>query len=50
MDFQPTEDQRALRAGVRELLGRRFGRDALRAAVDGAAAADGGAAVGGAAA
>jgi alkylation response protein AidB-like acyl-CoA dehydrogenase len=32
--FQLTEDQRALKAGVRELLGRRFGREALRAAVD----------------
>ncbi|MEV7275654.1 acyl-CoA dehydrogenase family protein [Streptomyces sp. NPDC093111] len=35
MDFRLTEDQRALRRGVRELLDRRFGRDALRAAVDG---------------
>ncbi|MGN9760903.1 acyl-CoA dehydrogenase family protein [Streptomyces sp. SD31] len=34
MRFQLTEDQRALRDGVRELLARRFGRDALRAAVD----------------
>ncbi|BBC34162.1 putative acyl-CoA dehydrogenase [Streptomyces graminofaciens] len=34
MRFQPTEDQLALRAGVRGLLERRFGRDALRAAVD----------------
>ncbi|MEV6292316.1 acyl-CoA dehydrogenase [Streptomyces sp. NPDC051896] len=34
MRFQLTEDQRALKAGVRELLGRRFGREALRAAVD----------------
>ncbi|MFD9632179.1 acyl-CoA dehydrogenase family protein [Streptomyces violascens] len=34
MDFQPTEDQRALRAGMRELLEARFDRDALRAAVD----------------
>ncbi|RSS56086.1 acyl-CoA dehydrogenase family protein [Streptomyces sp. WAC06614] len=42
MDFQPTEDQRALRAGVRELLAARFGREALRAAV---AAAEGGAPV-----
>jgi alkylation response protein AidB-like acyl-CoA dehydrogenase len=32
--FQLTEEQRALKAGVRELLGRRFGREALRAAVD----------------
>ncbi|MFF4689485.1 acyl-CoA dehydrogenase family protein [Streptomyces sp. NPDC001307] len=34
MRFQLTEEQRALKAGVRELLGRRFGREALRAAVD----------------
>ncbi|UXY20476.1 acyl-CoA/acyl-ACP dehydrogenase [Streptomyces cynarae] len=34
MRFQPTDDQRALRAGVRGLLQRRFGRGALRAAVD----------------
>ncbi|WP_156725034.1 acyl-CoA dehydrogenase family protein [Streptomyces apocyni] len=32
MDFQLTDDQRALRAGVREMLRRRFGREALRAA------------------
>ncbi|MEX0173452.1 acyl-CoA dehydrogenase family protein [Streptomyces sp. LMG1-1-1.1] len=34
MDFRLTEDQRALRKGVRELLARRFDREALRAAVD----------------
>ncbi|MFJ1863959.1 acyl-CoA dehydrogenase family protein [Streptomyces sp. NPDC088097] len=34
MDFQPTEDQRALRAGVRGLLAGRYGREALRASVD----------------
>ncbi|MEV6249313.1 acyl-CoA dehydrogenase family protein [Streptomyces sp. NPDC051742] len=34
MDFRLTEDQRALRKGVRELLDRRFDRDALRGAVD----------------
>ncbi|GAB2992742.1 acyl-CoA dehydrogenase family protein [Streptomyces pseudoechinosporeus] len=34
MDFQLAEDQRALRAGVRELLTGRFGREQLRAAVD----------------
>ncbi|MFK4224019.1 acyl-CoA dehydrogenase family protein [Streptomyces sp. NPDC019890] len=34
MDFRLTDDQRALQRGVRELLGGRFGRDALRAAVD----------------
>jgi alkylation response protein AidB-like acyl-CoA dehydrogenase len=33
--FQLTDDQRALKAGVRELLARRFGSEALRAAVDG---------------
>ncbi|WP_172386770.1 acyl-CoA dehydrogenase family protein [Streptomyces sp. MNP-20] len=33
MDFQPDDDQRALRDGFRALLGGRFGRDALRAAV-----------------
>ncbi|OKI62941.1 acyl-CoA dehydrogenase family protein [Streptomyces sp. MJM1172] len=40
MDFQPTRDQRDLRAGVRELLAGRYGRDALRAAVDGGCAVD----------
>ncbi|MFI1284735.1 acyl-CoA dehydrogenase family protein [Streptomyces sp. NPDC020858] len=34
MHFQPTEEQRDLRAGVRELLARRYGREALRASVD----------------
>ncbi|UFR03887.1 acyl-CoA/acyl-ACP dehydrogenase [Streptomyces sp. Go40/10] len=34
MRFRLTDDQAALRAGVRELLERRFGRQALRAAVD----------------
>ncbi|MER5889993.1 acyl-CoA dehydrogenase family protein [Streptomyces sp. NPDC001941] len=34
MRFQLTDDQKALRAGIRELLARRFDRDALRAAVD----------------
>ncbi|MGW3666427.1 acyl-CoA dehydrogenase family protein [Streptomyces sp. NPDC005141] len=34
MDFRLTDDQRALRQGVRELLEGRFGRAALRAAVD----------------
>ncbi|MET8285727.1 acyl-CoA dehydrogenase family protein [Streptomyces sp. NPDC005132] len=33
MDFQLTEDQRALRGGVRALLAGRFGPEALRAAV-----------------
>ncbi|MEU3280913.1 acyl-CoA dehydrogenase family protein [Streptomyces antibioticus] len=33
MRFQLSDDQRALRAGVRELLARRFDREALRAAV-----------------
>ncbi|MEU4166470.1 acyl-CoA dehydrogenase [Streptomyces sp. NPDC026665] len=34
MDFRLTDDQRALRQGIRELLRGRFGREALRAAVD----------------
>ncbi|MBE1598086.1 MULTISPECIES: acyl-CoA dehydrogenase family protein [Streptomyces] len=34
MRFRLTEDQQALRDGVREFLARRFGREALRAAVD----------------
>ncbi|MFD9881730.1 acyl-CoA dehydrogenase family protein [Streptomyces alboflavus] len=34
MDFQLSEDQRALRRGLRDVLEGRFGRDALRAAVD----------------
>ncbi len=34
MRFQPTDDQRALRGAVRGLLARRFGGEALRAAVD----------------
>ncbi|WP_406061031.1 acyl-CoA dehydrogenase family protein [Streptomyces sp. NBC_01077] len=34
MDFRLTEDQRALRRGVRDLLEGRFGREALRTAVD----------------
>ncbi|MEU3500484.1 acyl-CoA dehydrogenase family protein [Streptomyces hundungensis] len=34
MDFQLTEEQRALKSGMRELLAARFDRDALRAAVD----------------
>jgi alkylation response protein AidB-like acyl-CoA dehydrogenase len=34
MRFRLTDDQRALRAGVRELLARRFGAQALRAAVE----------------
>ncbi|MER6050650.1 acyl-CoA dehydrogenase family protein [Streptomyces sp. NPDC001793] len=34
MDFQLTDDQRALRDGTRGLLAGRFGRDRLRAAVD----------------
>ncbi|MFK4182663.1 acyl-CoA dehydrogenase family protein [Streptomyces sparsogenes] len=35
MDFRLTDDERALRAGVRELLEGRFPRERLRAAVDG---------------
>ncbi|NUP41694.1 MAG: acyl-CoA dehydrogenase family protein, partial [Streptomyces sp.] len=34
MDFRLTDDQRALRAGVRELLEGRFPRERLRAVVD----------------
>ncbi|MFJ8016554.1 acyl-CoA dehydrogenase family protein [Streptomyces sp. NPDC096339] len=34
MDFQPTEEQEDLRAGVRDLLEGRYGREALRASVD----------------
>ncbi|MEW2434413.1 acyl-CoA dehydrogenase family protein [Streptomyces caniferus] len=34
MDFQLTDEQRALRDGTRELLAGRFGRERLRAAVD----------------
>ncbi|WP_030322266.1 acyl-CoA dehydrogenase family protein [Streptomyces flavochromogenes] len=40
MDFRLTEDQRALRGGVRDLLEGRFGREALRAAVDSGGALD----------
>ncbi|WP_330297030.1 acyl-CoA dehydrogenase family protein [Streptomyces sp. NBC_00503] len=36
MDFQPTQDQRDLRAGVRDLLAGRYGREELRASVDAA--------------
>ncbi|MBI0318978.1 acyl-CoA dehydrogenase, partial [Streptomyces javensis] len=44
MDFQLTDDQRALRTGMRELLERRFPRTRLRAVVDGGAVrGDGGA-------
>ncbi|MFE1346724.1 acyl-CoA dehydrogenase family protein [Streptomyces sp. NPDC058757] len=35
MDFRLSEEQRDLRRGVRDLLAGRFGREALRAAVDG---------------
>ncbi|MFD5424305.1 acyl-CoA dehydrogenase family protein [Streptomyces sp. NPDC127084] len=42
MRFQLTDDQRALRRGVRELLEARFDRDALRAAVDKAGGEAGG--------
>ncbi|MFD9032045.1 acyl-CoA dehydrogenase family protein [Streptomyces sp. NPDC059567] len=34
MDFRLTDDQKALKAGVRELLAGRFDRDALRASVE----------------
>ncbi|MFF5707228.1 acyl-CoA dehydrogenase family protein [Streptomyces sp. NPDC012794] len=36
MDFRLTQDQRDVRAGIRDLLAGRFGREALRSAVDGA--------------
>ncbi|MFC1415286.1 acyl-CoA dehydrogenase family protein [Streptacidiphilus cavernicola] len=35
MDFRLTQDQTALRDGVRELLAKRFGRERLRAVLDG---------------
>lgn len=35
MDFRLSEDQRALRTGMRELLAGRFARDRMRAALDG---------------
>ena len=37
MRFRLTDDQRALREGLREALARRFDGEALRAAVEGAA-------------
>ncbi|WP_329547001.1 acyl-CoA/acyl-ACP dehydrogenase [Streptomyces sp. NBC_01356] len=40
MDFQLDDDQRALKAGVRELLTARFGHESLRAAVDNGPALD----------
>ncbi|GAA2654780.1 MULTISPECIES: acyl-CoA dehydrogenase family protein [Streptomyces] len=40
MDFQPTEDQKDLRAGVRDLLAGRYGREALRASLDTGTAVD----------
>ncbi|MGZ9931576.1 acyl-CoA dehydrogenase family protein [Streptomyces sp. NC-S4] len=40
MDFQPTEEQDDLRAGVRDLLAGRYGREALRASVDTGTAVD----------
>ncbi|MFJ7490958.1 acyl-CoA dehydrogenase family protein [Streptomyces sp. NPDC097727] len=40
MDFQLSDDQRALRAGVRELLAGRFGRGRMRAALDGGTGID----------
>ncbi|MEV7544214.1 acyl-CoA dehydrogenase family protein [Streptomyces sp. NPDC089915] len=41
MDFRLTEDQRDLRAGIRDLLAGRYGREALRESVSRAAGADG---------
>ncbi|MFG2293962.1 acyl-CoA dehydrogenase family protein [Streptomyces sp. NPDC048603] len=40
MEFRLTEDQRDLRAGVRELLAGRYGREALRASLDTGTAVD----------
>ncbi|MEU9108576.1 acyl-CoA dehydrogenase family protein [Streptomyces xanthophaeus] len=40
MHFQPTEEQRDLRAGVRELLAGRYGREAMRTSVDTGTAVD----------
>ncbi|MFE7463308.1 acyl-CoA dehydrogenase family protein [Streptomyces sp. NPDC057499] len=40
MDFQLSDDQRALRAGVRDLLAGRFGRDRMRAALESGTAVD----------
>ncbi|MFD8411846.1 acyl-CoA dehydrogenase family protein [Streptomyces sp. NPDC059650] len=45
MDFQPTQEQRDLRSGVRALLARWYGREVLRAAVDAVDAVDAPAAV-----
>ncbi|MFI7242720.1 acyl-CoA dehydrogenase family protein [Streptomyces qinglanensis] len=49
MDFRLTRDQEALRRGMRDLLAARFGREELRAAVDGADGAEGADRVAGAA-
>ncbi|MFD5900095.1 acyl-CoA dehydrogenase family protein [Streptomyces microflavus] len=40
MDFQLSDDQRALRSGMRDLLGAAFDRDGLRAAVERGGAVD----------
>ncbi|MFI9625144.1 acyl-CoA dehydrogenase family protein [Streptomyces sp. NPDC052042] len=40
MDFQLSDDQRALRAGIRDILAGRFDRDRMRAALDAGAAVD----------
>ncbi|MEU9179818.1 acyl-CoA dehydrogenase family protein [Streptomyces sp. NPDC048550] len=40
MDFRLTEEQQDLRAGVRDLLAGRYGREALRASVDAGGALD----------
>ncbi|MFF4581441.1 acyl-CoA dehydrogenase family protein [Streptomyces sp. NPDC001373] len=40
MDFRLTEDQRALRAGVRDLLAGRYGREVLRKSVSGGTSVD----------
>ncbi|WP_406383107.1 acyl-CoA dehydrogenase family protein [Streptomyces sp. NBC_01618] len=40
MDFQLSDDQRALRTGIRDLLAGRFSRDRMRAALDGGTGVD----------
>ncbi|MER6606845.1 acyl-CoA dehydrogenase family protein [Streptomyces sp. NPDC000927] len=40
MDFQLSDDQRALRSGIRDILAGRFGRDRMRAALDAGTAVD----------
>ncbi|MFF3731694.1 acyl-CoA dehydrogenase family protein [Streptomyces sp. NPDC002476] len=40
MDFQLSDDQRALRSGIRDILAGRFGRDRMRTALDTGTAVD----------